>query len=135
MIGTAERKVLIVFVYYVVLAVVALTAFTLIARDKDKFFNEIIRYFACESKGPDEPCPRNYIQLPHSILSSLSYILLGLFPMVNFIFVISVQGLREYLQRRCPCLFRRPISEAARFQPSSSNPITMGTQLSSNSAS
>ena len=128
MIGTAERKVLIVFVYYVVLAVVALTAFTLIARDKDKFMDEIIRYFLCESKAPDVPCPRNYIQLPHIILSSLSYILLGLFPMVNFIFVISVQCLKEYLRKCCPCLFRRPRSEATRFQPSGSNPNPNGTQ-------
>ena len=104
-IGTAERKLLIVFVYYVVLAVIALTTFTLTSQDRERFTSALLYYFECESKGvdPNNPCdPNIYMKLEHVALGSLSYILLGLFPMVNLIFVISVQ----YLQKRCPCLFK-----------------------------
>ena len=92
-IGTAERKVLIVFVYYVILTVISLTAFTLIVQDADRLSSALLRYFECESKGvdPNNPCdPNTYIKLQHVAVISLSYILLGLFPVVNFVFVISV---------------------------------------------
>ena len=112
-IGTAERKLLIVFVYYVVLTVVALTAFTLIVQDAEKLISARLLYFQCESKGidPDNPCdPNIHIKLDHVALTSLSYILLGLFPVVNFVFVISVRDLKETLRKRCPCLFNNTIS-------------------------
>ena len=112
-IGTAERKLLIVFVYYVVLTVVALTAFTLIVQDAEKLLLARLQYFECEKKGvdPNNPCdPNIYIKLEHVALTSLSYILLGLFPVVNFVFVISVRDLKETLRKRCPCLFNNTIS-------------------------
>ena len=109
-IGTAERKILIAFVYYIILAVVALTTFTLVVEDADKHSLALLRYFECESKGVDlnkPPCdPNTYIKLQHVALISLTYILLGLFPVVDFVFVISVRELKQYVQNRCPCLFK-----------------------------
>ena len=133
-IGTAERKILIVFVYYIILTVVALTAFTLTTRDGDEFTSAVFRYFECESKGvdPNNPCdPSGYIKLLHVALSSLSYILLGLFPMVNFIFVISVRELKQYMKKQCPFLFKRPRRKAAKFQLSDTPSSTTSTQAGS----
>lgn len=137
-IGTAERKILIVFVYYIILVVIALTAFTLTIRDEEEFSSAVLRYFECESKGvdPDNPCdPSSYIKLLHIALTSLSYILLGLFPMVNFIFVISVRELKQYMRKQCPFLFKRPRRKASKFQlsdtPSSTTSTQTGTMLPS----
>ena len=108
-IGTAERKLLIVFVYYVVLTVISITAFTLIVQDADRLLLARLRYFECERKGvdPNNPCdPNIHIKLEHVALTSLSYILLGLFPVVNFVFVISVRELKEQLQKWFPRLFK-----------------------------
>ena len=126
--------------YYVILTVVALTAFTLIARDKDEFLSSVKSYFQCEAYGEldqNDTCERSYIQLPHVILSSLSYILLGLFPGVNFIFVISVRGLKRYMRIRkwcASCLFKRPKPKVARVQSSDSQSSSNSTQSSSNRA-
>ena len=133
-IGTAERKILIVFLYYILLAVVALTAFTLTTRDGDGFYSAVLRYFECESKGvdPNNPCDQSsYTKQLHVALTSLSYILLGLFPMVNFIFVISVRELKQYLQKQCPVLFKRPKRKAAKFQLSDTPSSTTSTQAGS----
>ena len=108
-IGTAERKLLIVFVYYVVLTVISITAFTLIVQDADRLFLARLQYFECKRKGvdPNNPCdPNIHIKLEHVALTSLSYILLGLFPVVNFVFVISVRELKEQLRKWFPCLFK-----------------------------
>ena len=133
----SRKKLLIVFAYYVVLAVVALTAFTLIARDKDKFMLAIKSYFECEAKDvldPNDSCDRSYIQPPYVVLSSLSYILLGLFPVVNFIFVISVRRLKQYIQKWCPSRpFKRPKPEAARLRNSGSQSSSNSSQSSSSS--
>ena len=95
--------------YYVVFAVLALTTFTLTFQDRRRFSSALLYYFECESNGvdPNNPCdPNIYIKLEHVVLGSLSYTLLGLFPVLNLIFVISVRELKQYLQKRCPCLFK-----------------------------
>lgn len=133
-IGTAERKILIVFVYYIILAVVALTAFTLTIRDEEDFSSAVLSYFQCESKGvdPNNPCDTSsYTTLLHIALTSLSYILLGLFPMINFIFVISVRELKQYMQKQCPFLYKRPKRKAAKFQVSDTPSSTTSTQTGS----
>ena len=120
-VGTAERKILIVFVYYVILAVIALLAFSLTIRDADRFISEILRYFQCERKGvdPANPCDTSsYMIVLHVALTSLSYILLGIFPVVNFVFVINIQELKQYMKARFPFLFSGLQRKSAKFQVS-----------------
>lgn len=123
-IGTAERKILIVFVYYVILAVIALLSFSLTVRDGNTFITEVYKYFNCESKGvdPNNPCDTSgYRKVLHIALTSLSYILLGIFPVFNFLFVINVHELKSFLKRKFPFLFERPGKKrAAKFQVSTS---------------
>ena len=113
---------MIVFVYYVILAVIALLAFSLTIRDGDRFIKEVLLYFQCESKGvdPANPCDTSgYTVVLNVALTSLSYILLGLFPVVNFIFVINVRELKLYLQDKAPFLFKIGRKrKAAKFQVS-----------------
>ena len=116
--------------YYVVLAVIALSAFTLTVRDEESFSLAVLRYFECERKGvdPNNPCdPSIYTKRLHIALTSLSYILLGLFPMVDFIFVINIRELKQYAQKQCPCLFKRPKRKTAKFRPSDTPSSTSST--------
>ena len=107
--------------YYVILAVIALLAFSLTTRDGDRFISEVLSYFECERKGvdPDNPCDTSgYISLLNVAITSISYILLGLFPLVNFIFVINVRELKQQVKNWLPHLFKRPKRKAAKFQVS-----------------
>lgn len=109
---------------------IALSAFTLTVRDEERFSLAVLRYFECERKGvdPNNPCdPNSFTKLLHVALTSLSYILLGLFPMVNFIFVINIRELKQYAQKQCPCLFKRPKRKTATFQQSDTPSSTSST--------
>ena len=98
-IGTAERKVLIVFCYYIVLAVVALTTFTISTRNDDLTVRRILEYFTCEQGGhdPEDPCSRSgFEELSNPAWTTMSYILLGMFPVVNLIYAVNVQELKAF---------------------------------------
>ena len=47
--ATAERKILIVFVYYVLLAAISLLTFSLSIKSTDQFIDEVLKHFKCES--------------------------------------------------------------------------------------
>ena len=139
-IGTAERKILMVFVYYVILAVIALLTFSISIRDLPSFIKEVLLYFNCESRGvdPTNPCDTSgYSQYFHTALLTSSYILLGIFPVFNLTFVINVRELKVFLEGRLPFLFKRSKGSclrAAKFQvsdtPSSPSTTTMGMSSS-----
>ena len=97
------------FVYYVILAVIALLAFSLTTRDGNQIATEVLRYFECERKGVDldNPCDTSgYTSLLNLAITSISYILLGLFSSVNFIFVINIRELKQQLKTWFPHLFK-----------------------------
>ena len=50
-IGVAQRKILIALTYFVILAVFALTSFTLAARNANKFYQQLFNYYSCEVGG------------------------------------------------------------------------------------
>ena len=72
---TAERKILVVFHYYIVLTVIAVTAYTLSNRNGDTIKEELTKYFLCESIGPESPCDTSaYRDLYHAHrISALGY--------------------------------------------------------------
>ena len=109
--GVAERKILIVFVYYVVFTVIALLGFSLLIRDRERFLAEVLCYFQCESRGvdPDDPCDdSSYMNHVNVAMTTASYVLLGLFPLVNFVFVVNVRELKQHLKNLSLFLFKRP---------------------------
>ena len=96
--------------YYVLLAVFAVLGFSLATRDVQRFTTEVTRYFECERKGmdPDNICDASgYQNLPNITIASLSYILIGMYPLFNFIYVIDVRVLKQHLKKRFPCMFKR----------------------------
>ena len=96
MIGTAERKILIVFFYYIVFTVIAVTAYTLNSRDADKLKEGLVKYFLCESTGPENPCDTSaYRAYVHTEIAALAYVLLGFFPAALLIFVVSIKDMKQ----------------------------------------
>lgn len=100
--GKATRKVLIIFCYYVIFAVVSLTAFTLASRNLVAFQQLGARYFLCERRGHNEnnPCDRSFLDgrsMP--ALAALSKVLLAMFPIANLIFVIPTQKFQEVFRK------------------------------------
>lgn len=105
-IGTAERKLLIVFCYYVLLASVSLTAFTISTRNLAHFAELLGDYFSCEIGGHNSsnPCSRSEFEaLSNAGLAGSAYILLGLFPIVNLLYAVNVQELKVF----CRCFRKR----------------------------
>ena len=101
---TAERRILIIFCYYVLLGVIALTAFTYSIVNSNTLLDEYKKYFLCESKGIDsnnpEGCDRSGFEnnkIP--ALTILSYILLGIFPAVNLIYAVNATELKQFCGR------------------------------------
>ena len=105
-IGTAERKILIVFCYYVVLGVIALTAFTITTRNGTQFADAVADYWRCEIAGvdPENSCDglrTSFQQLSYPGLTSASYILLGIFPAINLIFAVNVTEIKQKFKTWC----------------------------------
>ena len=127
-IGMAERKILIVFVYYVVVIVLIVLGSTLRVREREEFTSQISCYFQCESKGvdPNNPCDTSGIFNPAAIImSTVSFVLLALFPLANFIFVLNTGELRKRCEELLPCLFKRTIKvEEVNTTTSSKNSTT-----------
>ena len=101
LIETAEKKILIIFCYYVILGVIALTTFTLTTKDGPRVSDEIIAYFTCERLGT-ENCDSqrsSYQMLLQPELNCLSYVLLGIFPAINLIFAVNIEELKQWCGR------------------------------------
>ena len=99
-IGTAERKILIIFCYYVLLVTIALTAFTVTTRNIGQFAAAVADYWRCELTGvdPENPCDgliAPFRDRTHPVLTSFSFILLGLFPAVNLVFAVNISELKQ----------------------------------------
>ena len=100
----AERKILIVLCYYVVVASVSLTQYTVVVRNLDAFETQLEEYFICELSGydPNNPCDRNkFRQLSSPGVTATTFVLLGLFPLFNLIYALNY----EELMKRCRACF------------------------------
>ena len=94
--GTAERKLLVILCYYVLLGSEALVAFALNARDTPAYVNAFIMYLICESSGSGtsgkcESELKAYEYTNHVNIGSgyLAYVLVGLLPAVGLLYVMQ----------------------------------------------
>lgn len=99
-IGKPERKLLIALSYYVILTAFVLTSFTLSVRNIEPFAAELLRHFTCEQRGqnPENPmlCDRQrFRRLAYPEVTAAAFVLLGLFPVVNLVYVLNVKELKE----------------------------------------
>ena len=105
--------ILVIFCYYVILGVFSLTTFTLIIKNQ-RVVEEISGYFTCELPGvdPQNPCdPSHYQALLHPELECLTYVLLQIFPVINLIFAVNIEDLKQWCGRVCQ--FHRPFITTA----------------------
>ena len=99
--STAEKKLLIVFCYYIFLQVISFIYFSITKHSADTLQTELLSYFLCEQDGhdPSNPCSRSGFEyLINPGLAVLSFILALIAPVVNFVFVIDYQELKHKLQ-------------------------------------
>ena len=98
MIGTAERKLLIILCYYVLLVAISLTAFTVTLRRSGLYFTALLEYWRCETTGvdPENPCNRaSFEEQTYPGLTTLAYVLLWTFPAVNLIFAVNISEIKK----------------------------------------
>ena len=104
--GTAEKKLLVIIVYYVLLAVLALTTFTIFSQTLPLFMKHLFDYFVCERNGSSEsdPCDQGTFQnLTNPIPANMSFVLLAVNPWLNLVFALNIRELKEFL---CPYVQR-----------------------------
>ncbi len=85
---------------------IALTSFSDYARKSDVFENELMKYFLCELHGHDplNSCKRKKFEdLESTSLAFLGSILAAMLPVVNLIFTVSIQDVKN----KCGVLRRR----------------------------
>ena len=95
--GTAERKILLVFLYYITLGVFVLTSFTLATKNLNQNAHAVIEYFDCEKNGRNNACSIATQQNPVVIL--IAQVLLGLFPVINLVFAVNVQEIKACVKQ------------------------------------
>ena len=101
-IGSGEKKIIIVLVYNVVFMTFALMAFTLSIRNGTQFREAVNSNFLCESRGhnAESPCDRKELQsLKYPGVNIVAYVMLLLFPTINFTYVINFRKLKQWIVR------------------------------------
>ena len=75
----AERKILIIFCYYVLLVVIALIAFTASTRTAVQFAAAVADYWRCELTGvdPENPCDELNFHLAEGLKIELFFFVLS----------------------------------------------------------
>lgn len=89
---------MVIFFYFEIFTTFALITFTLNIRSTDEFLQSISELFLCEQGGfnPDNPCTRSDVNRFHyPELSAISQIIFGSFPIVNLIFAINIQDIKQ----------------------------------------
>ena len=84
--------------YYVTLEILGFLTFSLTQKNLNRLQEELQSYFVCESQGhdPDNPCDRSQFErLRYPTITILSLIFVLLAPVVNFVFAIKIQLLKE----------------------------------------
>ena len=81
----------------------ALLSYAQITRNEEKFTAAVLNYFDCERQGidPQNPCDTSEYErfIVSVVLTTMSLMLLGFYPLINFTFVIDVQELKMQLKR------------------------------------
>lgn len=115
--STTEKKLFILFCYYVISTVVELTAFSEIVSKSANFQFGLGQYFACERKGHDplNPCDREKFEKFYSeVPVILAYGTRGLLPLFNIIFVINFGKFKEkYPWLFCAKILKKSFASSA----------------------
>ncbi len=109
--SAVEKKIMVVFFYYILLALSALTTYTVTERNSERLKVQFTNYFICEQDGHDQanPCDRNsFSDNRYPEMFILSVILIALWPFVNIVYVLDlkevVKKLEMLFSRSCVCV-------------------------------
>ena len=96
--GSTEKKLLVIFIYFELLAGIALVIFTLNVRFVNVVVRSIQEYFLCEQRGhdPENPCSRfEIIRYGFPWISAVSYTIIAAYPIVNLIYAVNIKRVKE----------------------------------------
>ena len=82
----AERKIFIVFLYYLGTGALQLTTFSIANKHINHDTDELASYFSCQRSGYDSTCSFDGANNP--AWSLLAFVALLLFPAINFVYTI-----------------------------------------------
>ena len=88
----AERKIFIVFLYYLLAGALNLTTFSLYVRDIAYNFTALADYFSCQRSGLNDSCTLGTKKYP--LWALFSFIVIFLFPVVNLYFSLKLDDFR-----------------------------------------
>ena len=97
-------RILIVFCYYTIVGASALIAFNVTSHKLQKFSNEVDAYFCCERGGIGNNChvyQRRFESLTNPALQTIAFILVGMYPAINLVYVIHIADLKNLKQKIC----------------------------------
>jgi hypothetical protein len=84
----AERKIFVVFLYYLFSGVLQLTIFSITTANLSKTIDDFNAYFNCQRSGEDSLCSLDTKQAP--FWSLFAFIVLFLFPAINLYFAMKI---------------------------------------------
>ena len=93
--SSAERKIFIVFVYYLASGAMQLTTFSVANKYVAHDVELITNYFNCQRSGYNSTCSLDTTQ-SHPVLLLLALIFLLLFPAINLVFTANLKDLRMF---------------------------------------
>ena len=95
--GRAECKVIITFLYHLIIVVLALTAFTVASRNLSYNRNVFLEYINCQKLGQNSTC--SLATKTYPIVNVSVYILLGFFPAFSLVFAVNVKEIKSSLKQ------------------------------------
>lgn len=98
--SVAERKLFLIFCYYVLLGtMVVLALYKIAANDQLQYEFALQQYFLCSKSGASSDC-KQYKDKVEALttleLSMAAYVMMGLFPAVSLFYAIHVERLLTY---------------------------------------
>ena len=98
---SGEVKILIISCYFTILAVFIVTTFTLHKiQDLEKVISDLTNYFACEATGTLKECDKPFMGLQRRTVSIVTFVLIGLYPIVNLVYVLNIPELKQKISPR-----------------------------------
>ena len=127
--GRAECKVVITFLYHLILVVLALTAFTVASRNFSYNRNVFLEYLNCQKLGQNSTC--SLATKTHPIANMTVYILLGLFPAISLVFAVNVKEIKSSLKQIRTRFSQRMSMKISEFRSDNTATLTFRKSINS----
>ena len=86
---------LLAFLYYITLGVFTLTTYSKASKSAKQNSILLFQYFECEKNGLNNTCSDDNIE-KNPTITTIAFILLGVFPAFNLVYAITLQELKTY---------------------------------------